>query len=219
MKEQNRRKHRGLFITFEGIDGCGKSTQVGLCRDYLENAGQIVTELREPGSTAVAEQVRTILLDTQLSIDPRTELLLYEAARADLVATSILPALGRGEIVLCDRFYDSTTAYQGYGRQLDLRMVRAMHKVAVGKLAPDLTFLFDIDLKAAQSRLGKNPDRLESQPKTFFSRVRRGFLEIASREPGRIKIIDATQSANEVMRRVQRHLDRKLKRHAKLRRS
>lgn len=203
-------KHKGpLFITFEGIDGCGKTTQAILCHRLLTGAGYEVKMLREPGSTKTAERIRDILLDKKLDIDVRTELLLYEAARADITAVEILPFLVEGHVVLCDRFFDSTTAYQGYGRKQDIRMVRSLNKVAVGDLMPDLTLLFDIDLKTAQERMGKDKDRMESQPAAFFERVRRGFLEIARKERRRVKVVDATRSIEEVFAEVQKILSRR----------
>ena len=137
--------------------------------------------------------------------------LLVNSARAELTNREIAPALDNGYIVVCDRFYDSTTAYQGFGRKLDIRMVKSLHKVAVGSIVPDLTFVFDTDLKTAFRRRGKNRDRLEAQSKAFFSRVRSGFLEIARKERRRVKIIDATQGIDEVFNNVKKILLRKLK--------
>lgn len=204
------RKEKSLFITFEGIDGCGKSTQALLTYQFLLSQKYKVKLLREPGSTVVAEKIRDILLNKKLKMTDTTELLLYEAARAEITTREIAPALAVGTIVLCDRFYDSTTAYQGFGRKLDIRMVKSLHKVAVGKVVPDLTFVFDIDLKTAASRRGKNRDRLESQPKAFFNRVRLGFLEIARKERRRVKLIDASASVDEVFENVKKYLLKKL---------
>ena len=210
----DRRTHKGLFITFEGIDGCGKTTQAMLTYRYLVAGGyRRVRLFREPGSTTVAERIREILLDKRLGMKDMTELLLYEAARAELTARELVPLLAQRHIVLCDRFFDSTTAYQGYGRKLDIRMVRSLHKVAVGEVVPDLTFLLDIDLKTAQARRGKSGDRLESLPKAFFNRVRKGFLEIARRERRRIKVIDGGQPVEDVFNDIKRILNRKLNLH------
>ena len=207
-----RKAHRGLFITFEGIDGCGKTTQAMLTYQYLMADGYRRVQLfREPGSTAVAERIRQILLDRRLAIPDVSELLLYEAARAELVARELRPAVRQGQIVLCDRFFDSTTAYQGYGRRLDLRMVRSLHKVAVGDLVPDVTFLFDVDLKTAASRRGKKPDRLESESRAFHQRVRKGFQEIARKERRRVKLIDATPPSADVFNEVRKYLVKKLR--------
>lgn len=182
---------RGKLITFEGIDGCGKSTQLAKAAQLLREIGFQVVTLREPGSTKVSEDIRKILLHTRENLTDATELLLYEAARAELTEHEILPHLADGAIVLCDRFYDSTTAYQGYGRKLDLAMVRRLHKVAVGNLKPDLTLVFDVSLKTAYKRRGKQLDRLESQSRAFFERVRKGYLVIARLEPKRVKVISA----------------------------
>ena len=202
---------RGLFITFEGIDGCGKTTQAMLTFRYLIARGYDVHILREPGSTEVAERIRDILLNNKLSIESRTELLLYEAARAEVTIKEIAPLLEKGKIVLCDRFYDSTTAYQGYGRKLDIRMVKTVNRIAVGNISPHLTFLFDIDIKAAQARRKGKPDRLESQSTAFFNRVRKGFLEIARKERRRIKVIDGSQSVDDIFEQLKKILSRKLK--------
>ena len=198
----------GRLITFEGIDGCGKSTYVEMAHGWLSQRGFRVSVLREPGSTEIAETIRTILLDRRSSMSAMTELLLYEAARADLVQKQIAPLLKRGTIVLCDRFFDSTTAYQGYGRQLDIRTVKALHKIAVGGIVPDLTLLFDVDLATAFKRRGKELDRLESQSKAFFRRVRSGFLDIARKNKKRVKIIDATAPIESVFEAVRQHLDK-----------
>ncbi|MDD3732186.1 MAG: dTMP kinase, partial [candidate division Zixibacteria bacterium] len=187
-----------FFITFEGIDGCGKTTQMELAFEYLTASGLTVYKFREPGSTRVAEKIREILLHKDNSLSDITELFLYEAARAEITEKEIHPALKKGHTVLCDRFYDSTTAYQGYGRGLDIKLVKKLHRIAVGDLTPDLTFLFDLDLKTALSRRGTSPDRLESQPKAFFERVRQGFLKIAGEERQRIVVIDAAGSVEDV---------------------
>lgn len=207
-----RRSQRSLFVTFEGIDGCGKSTQLDLSYKYLSGLGYKVTRLREPGSTPIAEKIRRILLDKKSSLSDTTELLLYEAARSEIVRQEIVPLLNSGHIVLCDRFYDSTTAYQGYGRGLDLKMVRQLHRVAVGDCRPNLTLLFDISLKLAAQRRGRRCDRLESQPQAFHRRVRRGFLEIAAHESRRVKVVDGSQSIHAVFDEVRKHLNRRLSR-------
>ena len=203
-------KNKGTLITFEGIDGCGKSVQARRSHRFLQNRGYHVILLREPGSTPVAERLRRILLDKKLFIPDVTELLLYEAARSELVDKVIRPALRQGKIVLLDRFYDSTTAYQGYGRELDINMVRSLHKIATGGIAPDLTMVFNVDLKTAFARRRKDPDRLESQAAAFHERLRRGFLEIARRERKRIKVIDGTQAVGQVFKEVRKLLEQKL---------
>lgn len=204
------KKNKPLFMTFEGIDGCGKTTQAMMTYQYLKTHGYRVKLLREPGSTNTAERIREVLLDKDALVAPVTELFLYEAARAELCHREIRPLLASGYTVLCDRFYDSTTAYQGFGRKLDIRMVRSLNRVAVGGLKPDLTFLFDLDLKTAQGRQTGKPDRLESQSKAFFTRVRAGFLELARKERRRIKVIDATRPVDEVFAAITKILDRRI---------
>lgn len=205
------KKQTGNLITFEGIDGCGKSVQARKTFNYLKKLKKEVILLREPGSTTVAEKLRKILLDKKLDIPDLTELLLYEAARSELTALKIKPALADGTIVLCDRFYDSTTAYQGYGRKLDIKMVKALHRIATGNIVPNLTFVFDVDLKTAAKRRGKNPDRLESLSLAFHRRVRKGFQEIARTEKRRAKLIDSSQLPDAVFDEVKKILKRRLK--------
>ncbi|MFH1687484.1 MAG: dTMP kinase [bacterium] len=200
----------GFFITFEGIDGCGKTTQAMLTYRLLKQHGYQVELLREPGSTKVSERIRDILLDRRLKIDSTTELLLYEAARANITTSEITPMLRAGKTVLCDRFYDSTTAYQGYGRRLDIAMVRRLHKVAVGDITPDLTLVFDLGLDEAFSRRQGTPDRLEAQSRAFFKRVRGGFLEIARLERRRVKVVDASPDADTVFAQVRKILARRI---------
>lgn len=205
-------RSKALFVTFEGIDGCGKSTQAILAYRCLTSLGYQAKLLREPGSTLVAEKIRSILLSKRLNISSMTELLLYEASRAELTRREIAPLLSKGVIVLCDRFYDSTTAYQGFGRKLDIKVVKALHRVAVNGVTPDLTLLFDIDLETAFARIGKRRDRLESESKAFFSRVRLGFLEIARKERRRVKVIDASRPIDDVFEDTKRILLKKLNR-------
>ncbi|RME24473.1 MAG: dTMP kinase [Candidatus Zixiibacteriota bacterium] len=205
-------RHRGLFVTFEGIDGCGKTTQLKRTAAYLRRQGCKVGILREPGSTRVAEMIRKLLLNRHNHMTDITELLLYEAARADITAHEIRPRLQKGEVVLCDRFFDSTTAYQGYGRGLDIGMVRRLHRVAVDRLIPDLTFVFDLPVKTAFGRRGRQADRLEAQSRAFFNRVRRGYLAIAAKEPRRVKVIDARPDPATVFEQLRPHLERRLAR-------
>ena len=202
---------KGLFVTFEGIDGCGKTTQLGLSEKYLKKKGCRVTVLREPGSTPVSEKIRKILLDKRLAINPISELNLYIAARAELVREIIRPALRRSEVVLCDRFYDSTVAYQGYGRGIDIRQIKRLNLLAVGDTRPDLTFLVDIDYKTSLLRRKKGEDRLESESRAFFNRVRKGFLEIARKEKRRIHVLDGRNSVEEIFEEVKRWLHRRLR--------
>lgn len=190
----------GVLITFEGIDYCGKSTQARKMIGRLQNESIDAVLLRDPGTTKISEKIREILLDRHFSgIKPWTELLLYEAARAQMVEQSIKPALVRGSVVICDRFYDSTTAYQGYGRRLDLERVRQANAIGACGLVPSLTFYIDLepDLAAARMKSG-SVDRIESEGPDFQSRVRSGFLRIAAEEPQRVRIIDGARPVEQV---------------------
>ncbi len=193
-----------MFVTFEGGEGSGKSTQLDLFAHRLEEAGHAVTRLREPGGTRVGEAVRAALLDpAHVEMDPRAELLLYEASRAQLVVERIRPALADGDIVICDRFYDSTTAYQGYARGLSLDEIRVLNDVATDGLKPELTLLLDIDPARGLERATKGgADRLEAEDLAFHERVRDGFLRIAAEEPGRVVVVDAGGEVAEVFARL-----------------
>jgi dTMP kinase len=188
----------GRLITFEGIDGTGKSTQITKLAATLREAGHKILVLREPGGTAIGEAIRNILLDRAnggMSIE--TELLLFEAARAQLVREVIRPALAAGTWVICDRFYDSTSAYQGFGRGLDLAMIDALNDVAVDGCRPDVTILLDLPAEQAVHRLSGRPDkadRLDNEGLAFIQRIRDGFLRLAARSGGRITVLDADQS-------------------------
>jgi dTMP kinase len=195
---------RGVFVTFEGGEGCGKSTQLKLLAHRLEAAGVAVRTLREPGGTAVGEAVRAILLDPDhTGLDDTAEILLYEAARAQLVAEVIEPALEAGEVVLCDRFYDSTTAYQGHARGIPLGHVDALNLAATGGLAPDRTIVLDVEPELGLTRATtQGADRLESEDLAFHQRVRCGFLAIAAEEPDRVRVVDASGDVDSVAERV-----------------
>ncbi len=194
----------GILITFEGGEGTGKSTQLTVLADTLSAAGLSVLVVREPGGTPVGEVVRGLLLDpSHETMTDRAELLLYEASRAQLVEQVIRPALVVGKVVVCDRFYDSTTAYQGYGRGLPIEEVESLNRFATADLVPDLTLLFDVEPAVGLERAtARGADRLESEDLDFHDRVRRGFLEIAEREPDRIVVIDASQAPEQVSERV-----------------
>ena len=198
---------KGLFITFEGTEGSGKSTQISLLADRLRLTGRVVRALREPGGTPIGEEIRHTLQHSKdnAAMTAEAELLLMNASRAQLVREVIRPALARGEIVLCDRFYDSTVAYQGYGRQLDLPTVRAMIDTAVGDTRPDLTLLLLVPTRVGAGRLsgrkaGAPPvrDRIEEADPEFFERVAAGYSAIAAAEPGRVRSIDATRSVETI---------------------
>lgn len=207
MMAEGATRRPGIFITFEGVEGCGKSTQAGLLAHRLESAGVSVRLLREPGGTLIGEAIREILLDPANSgLDARAELLLYEASRAQLVAEVIEPALAAGEVVVCDRFFDSTTAYQGYARGLSLAEIETLNRAATGGLDPDLTVLVDVDpelgLERARSE-SRGADRLESEALSFHVRVREGFLAIAA-EQDRVVVVDGGGSVDEAAERVER---------------
>jgi dTMP kinase len=191
----------GFFITFEGIEGCGKTTQLRLLKERLEKAGEQVVATREPGGCAIADKIRAILLDAENKvITPLTELLLYAAARAQHVEEVIVPALTRGDIVLCDRFTDATVAYQGNGRQLDLATIEQLNRLATGGQEPRLTVLIDcpveIGLGRALSRIestqGAREERFELESVRFHERVRDGYLKLASAFPERFVIVDGS---------------------------
>ena len=185
---------KGLFITFEGTDGCGKTTQIEMLKDYFEKQGRTVLLTREPGAKGLGTKLREILLNYDGEVSPVCESFLFLADRAQHVDTIIKPAVARGEIVLCDRHTDSTVAYQGYGRELDIEQINMLNNIATSGLKPDLTFIFDIDIDTAQKRVGKNKDRMESAGIEFFKRVRNGYLEIAKQEPERVKVLDGSKS-------------------------
>lgn len=189
---------KGLFITFEGADGCGKTTQINLLKDYLENKGKEVLLTREPGGKGLGEKVREILLNYDGVVSDRCESFLFLADRAQNVDVIVKPALEEGKIVLCDRHTDSTVAYQGYGRGLNLDEIHMLNNLATGGKKPDITFVFDVDIETSMKRVGNEKDRMESAGKEFFNKVRNGYLEIAKSEPERVKVIDSTKSIEEV---------------------
>lgn len=189
----------GLFITFEGIEGCGKSTQARLLVDRLRDKGQTVIFTREPGGTPTAEKIREILLDvTNQALYPLPELLLYAASRAQHVSELILPTLKRGDIVVCDRFADSTVAYQGAGRKLPEEVVLQLISIATQGLKPDITFIVDVDVEVGLSRLTGIADRIESERIDFHRRVRDGYIKLAKREPRRIVLLDGQKSIEDI---------------------
>jgi dTMP kinase len=190
---------RGKLITFEGIDGSGKTTQLRLLEKYLAGQGIAYLSTREPGGTALGKIIRSALLGGE-NVEPLAELLLYAADRAQHVRQVIIPALASGKHVLSDRFYDATTAYQGSARGFDLELVEQLNKLATTGLKPDLTLLFDLDVETALGRKNESvePDRLESEPLEFHRRVRAAYLEIGAREPDRLKIIPATGTIEEI---------------------
>lgn len=191
-----------LFITFEGADGCGKTTQIELLDKYLQEKGFKTLVTREPGAKGLGEKLREILLNYDGEVSPNCESFLFLADRAQHVDCVIKPALKKGVIVLCDRHTDSTVAYQGYGRQLDIEQIKKLNKIAVNGLKPDLTIVFDIDIETSMQRVGKTKDRMESAGSEFFNRVRNGYLAIAKEEPNRVKVINSADTIENIHKQV-----------------
>lgn len=186
--------NKGLFITFEGADGCGKTTQLMLMAKYLKEHGTDVLVTREPGAKGLGEKLREILLNYDGEVSSQAEAFLFLADRAQHMDVIIKPAVAAGKIVLCDRHTDSTVAYQGYGRGIDISRINMLNDIATGGRKPDLTIVFDVDVETSLARVGKEKDRMENAGMEFFNRVRNGYLQIAKQEPERVKVIDATQS-------------------------
>ena len=191
---------KGLFITFEGIEGCGKSTQAKLLRGYLEKKGYSVFLTREPGGPKISEAIRGLLLSTDnKEMLPETEVLLYMASRSQHTGEWIIPALEKGKMVISDRYYDSTLAYQGAARRIDIKLIDTITKFATFGLKPDITFLVDLPAEIGLSRISKqDADRLEMESIAFHKRVRVGFIEIAKREKMRYIVVDGTKSVEEI---------------------
>jgi dTMP kinase len=198
------------FITFEGSEGCGKSTQVSLLAERLTKAGVPLLVTREPGGTPIGEKIRHLLqfAPESVAMTPETELLLFEASRSQLVRQVIQPALDRGTVVISDRFADSTTVYQGVARRLDQELVGHLNAVAVGNCWPDLTFVLDIDVETARARMLRRVrpatgiDRMEQEPLKFYEDVCTAYRQLAAREPYRIRLIDARRSVEEIEREI-----------------
>lgn len=188
----------GLFITFEGIDGCGKSTQLNLLADYLKEKGYEVVITREPGAKGLGEKLRDILLNYDGEVSSNCEAFLFLADRAQHIDTIVKPAVEAGKIVLCDRHTDSTLAYQGYGRGVDLKQLKMLNNIATSGFKPNLTFVFDVDVETSQARVGKNKDRMESAGIEFHKKVREGYLEIAKQEPERVKVLSGLDTKENV---------------------
>jgi dTMP kinase len=196
---------RGLFITFEGPEGSGKSTHSRLLCEFLRKWGCKVLYTREPGGTFISEKIRRILLDTRnKKMDIVCELLLYMASRAQVVEEKILPALKNGEIVICDRFLDATLAYQGYGGGIDAKLIKSIGKLATKGILPDITFLLDIAVSEGLSRAGKIKDRMEKKPFAFHRKVRKGYLAIARKEPKRIKVLLAIGDIEDTQEKIRK---------------
>jgi dTMP kinase len=206
----------GKFVTFEGGEGSGKTTQIKLAADWLKERGITVLATAEPGGTPLGRKIREILLNRgSCAIGAEAELLLFAAARAQHVREAILPAMGEGQWVLCDRFSDATLAYQGFGRGLDAGFIRTLNAFSAQALKPDLTFLFDLPVEVGLARAEKRAaagrpeaaeDRFEREELTFHGRVREGYLSLAAEEPERFRIIDGATGVEKVRREVRRHL-------------
>jgi len=205
---------KGIFITFEGIDGCGKSTQCELLKEYLTDNGKDFIFVREPGGTVIGERIREILLDKKnTQMTARTELMLFEAARAQITDEVIRPALEEGKTVICDRFFDSSSAYQGKARGMGMEFVSDLNMAATGGLKPDITFFFDISAEEALERRGKRgeaSDRIELAGLKFQEDVRQGYLELADNSDGRIVTIDARLGIDEIFEVIKSNLEGKI---------
>ena len=201
---------QGLFITFEGADGCGKTTQLKLLAEYLQKNGVDVLVTREPGAKGLGEKLRDILLNYDGVVSDRCEAFLFLADRAQHIDTIVAPAVDAGKVVLCDRHIDSTAAYQGYGRGQDIEQINKLNMIATSGKKPDLTIVFDIDAETSLARVGSTKDRMESSGIEFFNRVREGYLKIAAQETARVKVLDATKSIDEVQQDVIELINSKL---------
>jgi len=201
---------KGFFISLEGGEGAGKSTQQRRIVEWLSDQGKTVVETREPGGTVVSEQIRQVLLDTRnAGLNPTTELLLMFAARSQLVEEVILPALDAGKVIICDRFADASYAYQGGGRQLGVEAVEQVEQIVLKGLQPDLTLLFDIPVELGMARVSGRgaADRFEVESVRFFERVRQTYLDRAEANPGRFRVIDASQGEESVWQQVRHVLE------------
>lgn len=204
----------GIFISLEGIEGTGKSTQAKLLAEYLSKKGYDAILTEEPGGTPISREIRRVLLSTKHDMmDSMTELLLYNAARIQHIKEKILPAIQRKKIVITDRFSDSTVAYQGYGRGISLKLIDSLDKIATGGMRPDLTILLDLDVKTGLMRNKhiNKVDRLELEDIKFHEKVRDGFLKLAAKEPRRIKIVKASKGIDEVHREIVKIVEKVLK--------
>ncbi len=207
---------KGKFITFEGSEGSGKSTQSKLLYQYLKRKGFKVVCLREPGGTKISEKIRKILLDSKNdSITPMSEMLLYMAARAQLVSEIIKPALKNGKIVVCDRFLDSTIAYQGYGLGLDIQLIKCIGEFVTSGIKPDLTIFLDLPLKKGLKHRQHSKDRIEKRSLAYHSRVLKGYFKLAALEPKRIRIVKVDKDKNKTQAEIRKLVDRFLKRFLK----
>lgn len=193
---------KGLFITFEGCDGCGKTTQLELLAKFLEEKGYDVVVTREPGAKGLGTKLREILLNYDGEVSSNCESFLFLADRAQHIDTLVKPAIENGKIVLCDRHIDSTVAYQGYGRGINLEQINYLNNLATSGLKPNLTLLFDVDTETSMQRVGKNKDRMESAGIEFQEKVRHGYLTLAKEEPKRIKVFNSKKTIEQLHQEV-----------------
>ncbi|HRZ39618.1 MAG TPA: dTMP kinase [Candidatus Omnitrophota bacterium] len=199
---------KGLFITFEGSEGSGKSTQIALIETELKKKGLDVLLIREPGGVKISELIRKVLLDVKnTEMNNECEVLLYMAARAQLVGEVIRPALACGKVVLCDRFLDSTIVYQGYGHGMDLKTIQDIGAFSTQKVRPDMTLLFDIETEEGLRRAGQNKDRIEQRSLDYHKRVRSGYLQLAKEDPGRFRVIRVDRGKEEIFQEVKAHIE------------
>lgn len=198
---------RGYFITFEGADGCGKTTQSELVKKYLEEKGFDVIWTREPGSKGLGQKIRELLLHYDGEVAPMCEAFLFLADRAQNIEQNIKPAVSEGKIILCDRHTDSTIAYQGYGRGKDIEQLHYLNNLATDTMKPDITFVYDVSTEVAETRVGSEKDRMESAGIEFHKKVRQGYLKIAQSDPSRVKVINANNSIEQVFEDTKKILD------------
>ncbi|MFA5155812.1 MAG: dTMP kinase [Candidatus Omnitrophota bacterium] len=200
---------KGKFITFEGSEGCGKSTQSKLLCEYLQTKGHRVTFLREPGATKISEKIRDILLDAKNDgMSVPCEMLLYMAARAQIVEEIIKPELAKGRIVICDRYLDSTLAYQGYGLGVDVGLIRSVGKFATQGIMPDLTILLDVPVKKGLNYRNGAKDRIEQRSLAYHNRVRRGYFKLVKAEPARIRVVKVDKDKEITQSRIRALIDK-----------
>lgn len=212
MNTSTRRKaKKGLFLTFEGGEGTGKTTQIARVAKFFESQGKRVVVTREPGGSHIANQIRSLLLDPKMKgLKPLAELFLYEASRAQHVQDIIVPALNAGKVVICDRFTDSSIVYQGAARGLPAKLVEWLNGIATDGLKPDLTFVLDLDPRIGLARVGSRGilDRLEKEALSFHQSVRKGYLKLAKAEPKRFRLIDASKSRDQIHESILQHLEK-----------
>ena len=198
---------KGLFITFEGADGCGKTTQIKLLNEYLQDKNIETITTLEPGGSDIGKQLRQILLHHNGFVSNVAELFMYLADRAQHVETVVMKGVEEGKIVLCDRHIDSLVAYQGYGRGQDIEQINLLNNIATQNFKPHITFLLDVDSEIAQTRVGDEKDRLESEGLAFHKKIRNGYLELAKKYPERIKVINVNLSIEKVFEQIKKVID------------